>query len=52
MATAGFAPVLEALATMQSNVDRARKAQAHAFLEAFQKSVLQYGRRFRLDDHS
>ncbi|MCJ1244960.1 Nuclear import receptor [Trapelia coarctata] len=38
MAAAGFAPVLEAVATMQSNFDQARKAQAHKFLEAFQKS--------------
>lgn len=43
MATNGnqqaFAPVLAALATMESNVDRAQKGQAHDFLEQFQKSV-------------
>lgn len=42
MATAdvqgAFAPVLSALATMQSNADRAQKGQAHTFLEQFQKS--------------
>lgn len=41
MATNGagsYAPVLTALATMQSN-DRSQKAQAHEYLEAFQKSV-------------
>lgn len=42
MASAGsesYAPVLVALSTMQSNVDRAQKSQAHEFLEKFQKSV-------------
>lgn len=34
-----FAPILAALATLQSNVDRTRKTQAHEFLESFQKSV-------------
>ena len=34
-----YAPVLVALSTMQSNVDRAQKTQAHEFLEKFQKSV-------------
>ncbi|KAK5015400.1 Nuclear import receptor [Cryomyces antarcticus] len=41
MATNGrqaFAPVMAALATMQSNVDRAQKSRAHEFLEQFQKS--------------
>jgi len=42
MATAdaqgAFAPVLSALATMQSNADRAQKGEAHTFLEQFQKS--------------
>lgn len=33
-----FAPVLSALATMQSNVGNAQKGQAHSFLEQFQKS--------------
>ncbi|KZF25416.1 putative mRNA transport regulator [Xylona heveae TC161] len=33
-----FAPVLTALATMQGNVSRSQKAQAHEFLEKFQKS--------------
>jgi len=33
-----YAPVLTALATMQSN-DRSQKSQAHEYLEAFQKSV-------------
>jgi len=35
----GFAPVLAALATMQSNALRSEKGQAHEFLEQFQKSV-------------
>lgn len=34
-----FAPVLAALSTMESNVDRAQKGQAHEYLEQFQKSV-------------
>lgn len=34
-----FAPVLAALATMQSNVDRTQKGHAHEYLEQFQKSV-------------
>jgi len=34
-----YAPVLRALAAMQSNVDRAQKGQAHQYLEQFQKSV-------------
>ncbi|KAK4629527.1 hypothetical protein CLAFUW4_07856 [Fulvia fulva] len=34
-----FAPVLSALATMSSNVDRSQKSQAHTFLEQFQKSA-------------
>jgi len=34
----GFAPVLDALATMSSTADRARKGQAHQYLEHFQKS--------------
>ncbi|KAF2155040.1 ARM repeat-containing protein [Myriangium duriaei CBS 260.36] len=33
-----FAPVLTALSTMQSNVDRAHKDEAHKYLEQFQKS--------------
>jgi hypothetical protein len=37
--TQAFAPVLAALQTMQSNVDRSQKGQAHEFLEQFQKSV-------------
>jgi len=36
-----FAPILAALATMQANTDRSRKAQAHEYLEQFQKSVSQ-----------
>ncbi|KAH0358344.1 ARM repeat-containing protein, partial [Aureobasidium melanogenum] len=36
--TQAFAPVLAALQTMQSNVDRSQKGQAHEFLEQFQKS--------------
>jgi transportin-3 len=36
---AGYAPVLAALATMQSNTTRAEKSQAHDNLEQFQKSV-------------
>ncbi|KAK4984615.1 Nuclear import receptor [Elasticomyces elasticus] len=43
MATNGvqqaFAPVLAALRTMQSNVNRAQKEQAHQYLEQFQKST-------------
>ena len=42
MATNGhgaYAPVLAALATMQANLDRSQKAQAHEYLESFQKSV-------------
>lgn len=35
----GFAPILAALATMQSNVQGKEKAAAHEFLEKFQKSV-------------
>ena len=38
----GFAPVLAALETMQSNVDRAQKSQAHEYLEKFQKSVRKF----------
>lgn len=40
-ATAGqaFGPVLAAVATLQGNVSRSEKAQAHEFLEKFQKSV-------------
>ena len=34
-----FKPVLVALSTMQSNVERAQKSQAHEYLETFQKSV-------------
>jgi len=34
-----FAPVLAALATMQSNADRTQKGQAHEYLEQFQKAV-------------
>jgi len=35
----GFAPVLSALVTMQSNVAGKDKTEAHEFLEKFQKSV-------------
>ena len=35
----GFAPVLAALSTMQSNAERSQKTQAHEYLEKFQKSV-------------
>ena len=35
----GFAPVLAALSTMQSNAERSQKSQAHEYLEKFQKSV-------------
>lgn len=35
----GFASVLAALTTMQSNEQRTQKAQAHEFLENFQKTV-------------
>lgn len=34
----GFAPVLAALSTMQSNAERSQKSQAHEYLERFQKS--------------
>ncbi|OQD80732.1 hypothetical protein PENANT_c033G04369 [Penicillium antarcticum] len=34
-----FAPVLAAVATMQGNVPRSEKTQAHEFLEKFQKSI-------------
>ena len=34
-----YAPVLVALSTMQSNVNRSQKSQAHEYLEKFQKSV-------------
>ncbi|KAJ5541906.1 hypothetical protein N7535_004325 [Penicillium sp. DV-2018c] len=34
-----FAPVLAAVATMQGNVSRSEKTQAHEFLEKFQKSI-------------
>jgi len=34
-----YAPVLDALAAMQSNMNRAQKGQAHQYLEQFQKSV-------------
>jgi transportin-3 len=34
-----FAAVLAAVATMQGNVSRSEKAQAHEYLEKFQKSV-------------
>jgi hypothetical protein len=37
-AAGGFAPVLTALRTMQSNVAGKDKADAHEFLEKFQKS--------------
>lgn len=35
----GFASVLAALTTMQSNEERTQKSQAHEFLENFQKAV-------------
>lgn len=35
----GYAPILAALSTMQSNVQGKEKAAAHEFLEKFQKSV-------------
>ena len=34
-----YGPVLAAVATMQGNVPRSEKMQAHGFLEKFQKSV-------------
>ena len=37
--TQAFAPVLAALATMESNLDRTQKGQAHEYLEQYQKSV-------------
>ncbi|KAL9595609.1 MAG: hypothetical protein Q9219_006346 [cf. Caloplaca sp. 3 TL-2023] len=37
-ASDGIEPVLTALATMQAMVDRSQKAQAHEYLENFQKS--------------
>ena len=52
-ATAGqaFSPVLAALATMQGNVSRSEKTQAHEFLEKFQKSVGLQAMRFPLLIH-
>jgi transportin-3 len=38
-AAGGFAPVLAALSTMQSNGPRDEKTKAHEYLEKFQKSV-------------
>lgn len=38
-ASDGIEPVLAALTTMQANVDRSQKSEAHAYLENFQKSV-------------
>ena len=35
----GFAPILAALSTMQSNAERSEKSEAHEYLEKFQKSV-------------
>lgn len=35
-----FGPVLTALTTLQGHSSRSEKAQAHDFLEKFQKSVL------------
>ncbi|KAF2138008.1 uncharacterized protein K452DRAFT_93741 [Aplosporella prunicola CBS 121167] len=43
-----FGPVLAALATMQSNVDRAQKGQAHEFLEQFQKSAEAWNTNFSI----
>ncbi|OAG41582.1 hypothetical protein AYO21_04284 [Fonsecaea monophora] len=37
--TSGYAPVLSALATMQSNAGKEEKTGAHEFLEKFQKSL-------------
>jgi transportin-3 len=38
-ANSSYGPVLAALNSLQSNVDREQKAKAHEFLEKFQKSV-------------
>ena len=38
-AATGFGPILKALETMQSSVERSQKSQAHEYLEKFQKSV-------------
>ena len=38
-----LAPMLSALATMQSNVAGKEKVEAHEFLEKFQKSVCDSG---------
>lgn len=38
-ASDGFAPVLTALSTLQGNIDRSQKGEAHEYLEKFQKSV-------------
>ena len=35
----GLKPILAALSTMQANVERSQKSQAHEYLEKFQKSV-------------
>lgn len=47
-ATDGFAPILKALATMQSNVAGKEKAEAHTFLEKFQKSVCHIPSHFKV----
>lgn len=39
LASERYAPVLAALATMQSSAERTQKSQAHEYLEKFQKSV-------------
>ena len=38
-AAQAFGPILAAVATMQGNVSRSEKTNAHEFLEKFQKSV-------------
>lgn len=44
----GFASVLAALTTMQSNEECTQKSQAHEFLEKFQKTVSPPGSYFSL----
>ncbi|KAF2835231.1 ARM repeat-containing protein [Patellaria atrata CBS 101060] len=43
-----FAPILNALATLQSHGDRAQKGQAHEFLEKFQKSTEAWSTTFEI----
>lgn len=44
----GFAPIVAALNTMQSNLQGKEKVEAHEFLEKFQKSVSQPSKQRRI----